>query len=90
MQAQPRDLAKAVLLLLGLRALDLMRIRLTRLPSPRDLEYLTRRYLRLNGVYDAPSVFASALVELGYASLTDESEPVTEIDDRLSDDLRES
>jgi hypothetical protein len=67
-----------------------MRIRLTRLPPPRDLEYLTRRYFRVDGVSDAPLLFATQLVELGFASLADESEPLTAIDDELSDDFQDS
>ena len=48
---------------------NLTRIRLTRLPSARDLEYLVLRYLQVDGVYDAdPKLHASAtrFTELSY------------------------
>jgi hypothetical protein len=62
---------------------DLIRIRLTALPSARDLEYLVLRYLLVNGIYEAPVAIACELIELGCASLVDSSQPLSALEDRL-------
>jgi hypothetical protein len=62
---------------------NVKRIRLTRVPAPRDLEDLSLRYLRINGVYDVPTSLANDLMEMDCATsgdgelLTDLSEPLS-------------
>jgi hypothetical protein len=58
---------------------DLVRVRLTRLPPARDLEYLVLRYLRVNGIYVVPLSLAVDLVELGYALPDDGPDPPSEL-----------
>jgi hypothetical protein len=58
---------------------DLVRIRFTRIPHPRDLEYFALRYIRLDGVYEVPVDLAAELVEFGYASLGNASEPLNDL-----------
>ena len=65
---------------------NLIRIRLQRLPSPRDLEYFALRYLKVNGVYDMPLQVANDLVEFGYASPEDIA-PLTDIPDSVLPDF---
>ena len=58
-----------------------VRIRLTRLPSPRDLELFALKYLSVPGVYEVPLELAKDLVEFGYAMPSDGSEPLSDISD---------
>ena len=57
---------------------ELVRIRFTRIPPARDLEYFAMRYIRLNGVYEVPLEMAAELVEFGFASLARASGRVDE------------
>ena len=58
-----------------------IRIRLSRLPSVRDLEFFALRYLKVNGVYEVPLELAKDLVEFGYAMPSDGNDPLTTIGD---------
>jgi hypothetical protein len=66
-----------------------IRIRLTRLPSARDLEYFALKYLRLNGIYEVPLELAKDLIEFDYAMPSDGSEPLTSLGDarNLEEDI---
>jgi hypothetical protein len=59
----------------------MIRIRLTRLPSTRDLEYFALRYLELNGVYEVPLEMAKDLIEFGYATPSGASQPLSRFGD---------
>jgi len=65
---------------------NLIRIRLRQLPSARDLEYLVLRYLKVDGVYDVPVQVAHDLIQFGYASPGDGSEPLSGFVDGLPHD----
>ena len=67
---------------------NVTRIRLTQVPAPRDLEYLSLRYLRINGVYDLPTSVAVDLMDLGVATLVD-GEPVSDFEPFSPDDINE-
>ncbi len=67
----------------------LMRVRLTQLPTARDLEYLVLRYLKVDGVYDVPLHVAHDLIEFGCALPCDSAEPLTDLDDRLPCDYED-
>jgi hypothetical protein len=58
---------------------ELIPVRLTRFPSRNDWEFLSLRYLRVNGVYLVPVALASDLIEIGCAALADGSAPLTEV-----------
>ena len=68
---------------------DVLRVRLTRLPSPRDLEYFALRYLKVNGIYELPLEVAKDLVDFGYALPSDGADPLTPIDalPEIQDDI---
>jgi hypothetical protein len=68
---------------------NLTRIRLTRLPAARDLEYLVLRYLQVDGVYEVPTQVANDLIEFGYALPGSRTEPLTGLTDALTPELLE-
>ena len=68
---------------------NLTRIRLTRLPSARDLEYLVLRYLQVDGVYDVPAEMATELIGFGCASCADGSVPLSPLVDALAHEFSE-
>ena len=59
---------------------EVIRIRLTHLPSVRDLEYFALRYLTVNGVYETPLLVAQDLIEFGYAEHVDGTATSTDIE----------
>jgi hypothetical protein len=65
---------------------SLARVRLIRIPTPRDLEYFVRRYMKLNGVYEVPLEVAKDLIEFGYASPDDSAASVSDFGDELAGD----
>ena len=64
---------------------DVIRIRLTRLPSARDMEYFALRYLRVNGIYELPLELAKDLIEFECATPSDGREPLSDMFDSLPD-----
>ena len=50
------------------------------------MEYLSLRYLRVNGVYDVPLLMAHDLIEFGCAEHARESAPLSDFDAGESDD----
>jgi len=50
------------------------------------LEYLVLRYLKVDGVYDVPVQVAHDLIQFGYASPGDGSEPLSGFVDGLPHD----
>ena len=50
---------------------DMIRIRITRLPSARDLEYFALRYLKVDGIYEVPLELANDLIEFECATPSD-------------------
>ena len=65
---------------------DTMRIRLSRLPSARELEYMALRFVKSDGVYDVPLPFAFLLMDLECASRAELSDALTDFIDLLPDD----
>jgi hypothetical protein len=66
------------------------RVRLIRMPPPRDLEYFVHRYIKRNGVYEVPLEVAKDLIEFGYASPEDSAASISDFEDGLSEDLHGS
>ena len=58
---------------------NVIRIRLTSLPSPRDMEFFALKYLSVNGYYEVPLELAKDLVEFGYAMPNDGNDPISSI-----------
>ena len=63
--------------------IEKVRVRLTRLPLAKDVQYFALRYLRVNGVYEVPLGLAHDLIASECALPCDDSDPLTDIWDSL-------